>query len=266
MKSKIWLGLTFGVAAGVAASIEILSATNAVSSEGGATNHLTAGVAAFQFGTPGSAIRAGFTKITVKETYAAEKGYGFESAQGLLAFDRGGSEIVLPKDEYTARVYGAYRTTSDLTCALIEGITNNAFEVALPEGEYTVWVIASDAEWDPPLFEVWANGQKKLDVRVPRARFVFAEPFQARTAEGRLRIELKGPHGWLLNGLVIGKAGPELAEVIAKLERDVFFLTEPELGNWRKIKPQATNPPLEWTAAEQEKITWGGQAGRNSAT
>src|ERR1039457_2674903 len=74
-----------------------------------------------------------------------------------------------PKDEYTASVYGAYRTTSDLTCALIEGTTNNAFQVTLPDGEYTIWLIANDAEWDPPLFEVWANGEKKLDVRIPRA-------------------------------------------------------------------------------------------------
>jgi len=76
----------------------------------------------------------------------------------LLAYDRGGAEITQPKDEYTARDYGAYRTTSDLTCALIEGTTNNAFIVAMPDGEYTVWLIASDAEWDPPLFEVWATG------------------------------------------------------------------------------------------------------------
>ena len=173
-------------------------------------------VLAFSFGTPASVTRAGFTKVTVNDAFTPEKGYGFESTEGLLAFDRGGSEIERPKDEYTASVYGAYRTTSDLTCALIEGTSDNAFLVALPDGEYTVWLIASDAEWDPPLFEVWANGQKKLDVRIPRRAFVFMEPFQARATDGQLRIELKGPHGWILNGLVIGKEGPELAEVVAK--------------------------------------------------
>src|ERR1043165_601256 len=86
-------------------------------------------VARFVFGTPESVLRPGFVKVTVKDGFTAEKGYGFESTQGLEAFDRGGSEIVLPKDEYTASVYGAYRTTSDLTCALIEGTTNNAFEI-----------------------------------------------------------------------------------------------------------------------------------------
>lgn len=210
-------------------------------------------VVTFTFGTPTSVTRAGFTKVTVKDKFTPEKGLGFEATEGLLAFDRGGWEIVRPKDEYTASVYGAYRTTSDLTCALVEGTNDNAFLVALPEGDYTVWLVASDAECDPPLFEVWANGQMKLDVRIPRRAFVFMESFQARARDGQLRIELKGPHGWLLNGLVIGKEGPELAEAVAKLDRDIFFLTEPELAKWKEVKHTPVNPPLAWTTVESEK-------------
>ena len=95
-------------------------------------------VAKSQFGTATSAKRAGFTKVTTKEVFTPEKGYGFQSAEGLMVFDRGGSEIVLPKDEYTASVYGAFRTTSEITCALVEGTSDNAFVVAMPDGEYTV--------------------------------------------------------------------------------------------------------------------------------
>jgi len=153
-------------------------------------------VRTFAFGTPTSVMRDGFTKVTPNDAFTPEKGYGVQSTQELRAFDRGGSKIELPKDSYTASVYGAYRTTSDITCALVEGRGDNAFLVALPDGDYTVWVIASDAEWAPPLFEVWANGQKKLDVRIPRARFVFMEPFQARSGgttadriEGSARLD-----------------------------------------------------------------------------
>ncbi len=35
-------------------------------------------------------------------------------------------------------------------------------------------------------------------------------------AGGQLRIELRGPHGRILSGLVIGEDGPELAEWAAK--------------------------------------------------
>lgn len=234
--------------------VATLAGTGALGQDLPAAKEPSAGhVAMFQFGTPTSATRAGFTKVTTEDVFTADKGYGFHAAQGLAAFDRGGSAIVLPDDKYTASTYGAYRTTSDVTCAFIEGTSDNAFQVALPEGQYTVWLVASDAEWDPPLFEVWANGQKKLDVRTPRARFVFMESFQARATEGRLRIELRGPHGWILNGLVIGREGPALAQVVATLERDIFFLTEPELPNWHEVTSEPTNPPLDWSASEQEK-------------
>ncbi len=210
-------------------------------------------VARFQFGTADSVRHTGFVKVTTEEAFTPEKGYGFQSTQGLTAFDRGGSQIVSPKDEYTASVYGAYRTTSEITCALVEGIGDNSFVVSLPDGEYTIWFIACDPECDPPIFEVWANGEKKLDVRIPRRAFVFMEPFQARSVEGRLKIELKGSHGWILNGLVIGQDGHALAEVVNKTERHIFFLTEQELPNWHEVKSEPTNPPLDWSNSEQEK-------------
>ena len=218
-----------------------------------ATNLQGAKVVKFTFGTPTSVTRAGFVKVTVKDAFTPEKGYGFKSTQGLVAYDRGGSEITRPKDAYTASVYGAYRTTSDLTCALVEGTRDNAFVVALPDGEYTVWLIVGDPECDPPLFEVWANGHKKLDVRIPRRAFVFMEPFQALATDGRLRIEFKGPHGWILNGLVIGQEGPGLAEVINKVERDIFFLTEQELPNWHEVKSEPANPRLDWSTSEKQR-------------
>jgi hypothetical protein len=207
-------------------------------------------VARFAFGPPTSVTRGGFTKVPVKDTFALEKGFGFDSTAGLLAFDRGGSEITPPKDEHTASVYGAYRTTSDLTCALVEGTNDNAFVVALPEGDYTVWLVGSDAECDPPLFEVWANGQKKLDVRIPRRAFVFMESFRARASGGQLRLELKGPHGWILSGLVIGKEGRALAEALAAPDRDIFFLTGPGLPKWKEVKHTPANPALEWRKEE----------------
>jgi hypothetical protein len=252
MKTKAWWWLHLVVLAAGPAVGDDLPARSPSSGKAVA-DWPAAKVAKFSFGTPTSVTRSGFTKVTVADAFTPEKGFGFRSTQGLLAYDRGGSAIARPSDDYTASVYGAYRTTSDLTCALVEGPKDNAFVVVLPDGEYTVWLIASDADWDPPLFEVWANGEKKLDVRIPRRAFVCMEPFRARATEGRLSLELKGPHGWLLNGLVVGKEGPELAEVVATLDRDVFFLTGPELAKWKEVGHTPVNPPLNWTADERAK-------------
>jgi hypothetical protein len=247
------LFLCIGLAACAAWAAEKQSVAAETAGSGVATHLRDAKVVKFAFGTPASVTRSGFVKVTVDDVFTPDKGYGFESAEGLAAYDRGGSEIVRPKDEYTASVYGAYRTTSDLTCALIEGQASNAFLVSLPDGEYTVWLIASDAEWAPPLFEVAADGGKKLDVRIPRARFVFMEPFRARAADGQLRIELKGQYGWILSGLVIGKEGPELAETVERLERDIFFLTDQELPNWKEAGYVSVNPPPALTPQERQR-------------
>ena len=245
--------MLIGLVACAISAAERQPTTNEKSPVSFVSNQLGNPVARFCFGTPTSVTRAGFTKVTTEDVFTPEKGYGFQSAQGLQAFDRGGSKTELPEDSYTASVYGAYRTTSDITCALIEGDSDNAFLVALPDGEYTVLLIAGDAEEDPPLFEVWADGQKKLDVRIPRRAFVFMEPFQAHAAGGQLQIDLKGLRGWILSGLVVGKAGAELAEAIRALERDIFFVTEPELPHWKERKSDSTNPPLVLTPEEQER-------------
>ncbi len=47
--------------------------------------------------------------------------------------------------------------------------------------------------------------------------------------------------------------GPGLAEVISKVERDMFFLTEQELPNWHEVESEPVNPPLAWTASERQK-------------
>ena len=44
----------------------------------------------------------GFTKVTVADKFTPEKGYGFESTEGLEAADRGGSKVQAPKDAYSA--------------------------------------------------------------------------------------------------------------------------------------------------------------------
>ena len=210
-------------------------------------------VACFAFGSPTSVTRAGFVKVTPTDAFSAEKGYGFEATEALLASDRGGSAVKLPEDEYTAGAYGAFRTTSALTCAFVEGRSDNAFVVTLPDGQYTVWIVACDPAEDPPLFEVWANGDKRLDVRIPRRAYVFMEPFEARATSGQLRIELRGPHGWLVNGLIIGQAGPELEAVVAKAEQDIFFLLDEELPNWKEEPSPPSNPPLGFTSTEKQR-------------
>ncbi|MBN1669900.1 MAG: hypothetical protein JXR37_02630 [Kiritimatiellae bacterium] len=203
----------------------------------------SAEVLKFDFGTSESIVRPGFTKVTPHDAFGGGKGYGFESIDGLLAFDRGGAEKKETK-------YGAERQATDLTADLIEGPTENSFHVALPDGPYTVWLIAGDPHWAPPLFDVWANGVEKLEVRLPRRKFVCMEPFEACAERGKLSLAFKGRHGWTVNGLVIGTPGEELKRVAADLERDIFFVLGSDLAHWRETPFVSKNPPLKLAPEE----------------
>ena len=100
--------LCIGLAACVAWAAEQQSAATESTQSNVAANLDGAKVIKYTFGTQSSVTPTGFVKVTVNDVFTSEKGYGFRSTEGLSAYDRGGSEIVLSKDEYTASVYGAY--------------------------------------------------------------------------------------------------------------------------------------------------------------
>ena len=181
---------------------------------------------AFDFGTPDSPTREGFTKVTKADTYAPGRVCGFESADGLLDVDRSGSYWPEKKrhatNAYLAQTYGEYRVTSYTTCDFVEGTQDNAFLLSLPDGEYEVWAVVTDPAEAPPFFEIRANGQTKHNVRLARRGFIFMQPFEARAEGGVLRLELKGPHGWLLSALVVGTPGEAVARTVSESTRSQF--------------------------------------------
>ncbi|MBN1676151.1 MAG: hypothetical protein JXR37_34220 [Kiritimatiellae bacterium] len=204
-------------------------------------------VLVYDFGTEQSVTYPGSTKVTPKDVFSAERGYGFDSADGLQAFDRGGWK----KEAKKGSRRGPQRSTSRMTADLIEGVRENAFSAAMPDGDYTVWLIACDASWTPPLFDVHSAGRKQLDVRIPRNLFVYMEPFETRAAGGRLRVEFKGAHGWIASGLVIGKPGRDLDKVVAALEQESFFETPEDAGKWKEVPHKPRHEPPVLTAAER---------------
>ena len=102
MRVKTWLWLHAVALAAGAMSFDGLAAAE-LSAEQAADTRPAADVARFSFGPPTSVTRVGFTKVTDGDAFTPGKAFGFESTQGLLAYDRGGAEITQPKDEYTAR-------------------------------------------------------------------------------------------------------------------------------------------------------------------
>ncbi|MBT4814420.1 MAG: hypothetical protein HON70_01910, partial [Lentisphaerae bacterium] len=218
---------------------------------------LSAAEWAFDFGTPGSRTRDGFTKVTKAQLYSRERGHGFESSEGLTGVDRSGNypwkKGLHSSDARRRRVYGAYRVSSYSTCDFVEGRRDNAFLLNVPDGEYEVWAVVADPAHAPPFFELRANRETKHSVRMGRHGFVFVEPFRVRAEDGVLRVDLTGPHGWLLNALVVGTPGPGLQAITGDLERDIFFSYPEHLKDWVKLKQESIHPPPELTPAEEAR-------------
>ena len=211
---------------------------------------LTADEWAFDFGTPDSKTRPGFTKVGKGQVFNLDRGYGFESVDGLTAVDRGQVYWCEKKrpaaGKYQSRARRAYRATSYSTCDFVEGTKNNAFLLKAPDREYEVWAVVADPAQAPPFFEIRANGETKHCVRSGRRGFVSMEPFRARAEGGTIRIELAGASGWLLNALVVGTPGEKLSQIVSEMERDIFFDYPQYLKDWRAIaqKPQHPRPEL----------------------
>ncbi len=209
---------------------------------------------AFDFGTPASPTREGFTKVTKADVFSPAAGHGFESAEGLIEVDRSGSywpeKQPHPTDADRAKKYGDYRISSFTTCDLVEGTQDNAFILGAPDGEYEVWAVVSDPAEAPPHFQISANGEAKHAVRVARRGFVFIEPFKALAEGSELRIELTGPHGWILSALVVGKPGADLDKLTSDMERDIFFEYGDRVDDWKQLPQEPRNPAPELTAEE----------------
>ena len=143
----------------------------------------------FSFGTPISVTRAGFTKVTAKDAFTAEKAYGFESTQGRLPFDRGGSLIERPKDEYAASVYGAYRTTWSVTSSASTG----QIQVALLAGERVIVEQTRNAETGP-LRGTFDSG--KLQPGIYTVRATIGSPQSPQQTAQRQIILCPDPFAW----------------------------------------------------------------------
>ncbi len=206
-------------------------------------------VVSYDFGTEKSSVQNGFSRITAQTLYETGKSAGFRHNNQLKSLYRGGEKRT--PGEFAWKNAGSYRRTTDVTCDFVEGSENNTFSTDIENGVYTVLVVASDRDWAPPFFEVWANGVKKLDVKLPRRRFVFFETFQVDVKKNRLDIVFKGKHGWLVNAIVIGK-GKEMERAVADLEKNIFMFPDEDAQLWHKTEKTVNKDIFKFTNKEKE--------------
>ncbi|WP_412964776.1 fibronectin type III domain-containing protein [Metabacillus niabensis] len=136
----------------------------------------------FDFGTEDSAVMEGYTKVTPASVYSAEKKYGFVDTTKVTATDRG--------------------TTDPLKSDFVT-TTETPFQVDLPNGDYTVKVVAGDESENTVIGVKAENIQKVQDTTINAGEYA-ERSFDIALVDGQLTIELTGTVP-KLNGIIIEK-------------------------------------------------------------
>lgn len=134
----------------------------------------------FDFGTSSSAVKDGYSKVSEESSYSEEIGYGFQDPSKVVSGDNG--------------------TTDALQSDFIS-TKETSFNVDLPNGDYTVSVIAGDSKEATNIGVKAETIQKVQDTPVAAGEFI-DRSFSIALVDGQLNVELTGSNP-KINGLII---------------------------------------------------------------
>jgi hypothetical protein len=211
----------------------------------------------FDFGTPKSELRAGFTRVTRKTAYDAKQGYGWRTTAGLKEHyqtythewkdnpSRGRAE---PPPIYA----------NEVTCDAVMGKEPNAFQVDMPAGRYRVWLLCGLSSGSPRDFHWFtiAAGTQRSEVKIPGPYIFEKRVFDVQLAGGPLAIEFQPKTDWMVAGMAVYPAAEESrvrGEVLDALEQEIYFLPPDVAAKWKETKHVDDRPLPEFTAADRKR-------------
>lgn len=167
----------------------------------------------FDFGSSSSAVEDGFDKVSPGSAYTEERGYGFQDSSKAEATDQGTSDA-LKSDSIMAK--------------------ETSFLVDLPNGDYSVTVIAGDAKESTNVGVVAETIQKVQDTNVSSGQFI-ERTFSIALVDGQLTFEFTGTTP-KINGLII----TQLAERVPGETPTVYIAGDSTVQTYDEYwKPEA---------------------------
>ncbi|WP_074433086.1 rhamnogalacturonan lyase family protein [Neobacillus dielmonensis] len=142
----------------------------------------------FDFGTPTSPVKDSYTKVSSETAYSAETGYGFADISKVTSIDR---------------------NTADPLKSDFISTTETSFNVDLPYGDYSVTVIAGDANETANIGVKAENIQKIQNTDIVKGEFI-ERTFEISLVDGQLNFEFTGTSP-KVNGIIIEKLPARLA-------------------------------------------------------
>ncbi|MBI4026337.1 MAG: hypothetical protein HY360_15235 [Verrucomicrobia bacterium] len=210
--------------------------------------------AAFDFGGLMSPVREGYRQVTPATLYRHERGFGFESVQGLssgveFGKDWGISGNALSDDFIFVKLNAAKEA-------------DHAFRVDAPNGDYFVRLLISSG----PHFEISVNDGKPFAIRCPQPYNVIAPiTLRGKVTDGVLRVRFKSlPQtssfylGWICHSLVVYPAADRLKAITqADLDEAQIFLAKSRTSKPWTARMSIAEPPAKPLAPDTDETTRG---------
>jgi len=214
----------------------------------------------FDMGTAESKVYDGATRVTAADLYSEEKGFGWQSADGLSEQARAYEEMGDRRGSPAPPVMWTNAITEDC----IVGDSANSFLVDVPEGEYRVYLLCGTSDqaryeyWDFAVFAHSAGQQGDIHqfVRMEGGWQHRPVRMDAVGNGGHLTIDFTPRSRWVVSCILVysvDEAERVEREIIEPLEEWVFFLPPEQQENWQFDPPPEPEPMPELSAADRER-------------
>jgi len=206
-------------------------------------------VVRIDFGTPESPVKQGHLGVSPDTTFGEGVKVGWLSAGDLTAVDRPIPRVPFPPVIYT----NEWRQDS------VQGRKTATLRVAVPEGDYRVWIMAGPG--GGARSQVWditvQNKASSVGATYYTENSCRSMTMDAVSDEnGHLDLTVSTRSKWALNAMVIGSVDewPMVRDgEVAKMEQEAFLLPDDVLKNWKHTPHVDNTPPPEYTATEKKR-------------
>jgi hypothetical protein len=212
---------------------------------------------AFDFGPAGSPVRDGFAAVSATAAFDAARGWGWRMTAGLREVTRP-AERAWTKTPYLGREVPPAVYLNDLNQDLVAGEGPAEFVIALPAGDYSLWLLAGCAAGFQPMVNDFSVNAGAGDVRISLVQpHIFESRFvPAKAGPEGLVVRFAPETGFVINALAVfaaADAARARLEFAGPLEQEVFLLPPDLWSQWRLV-PRGPEKPVEPpSAAETER-------------
>jgi len=196
----------------------------------------------YDMGAEDSALMQGFQRVTEEDVYSAQRGFGWDKAEGLRTYVAAYKDPIENKSAGRTDPPPIY--TNALTEDCIVGERPRAFRVRAPQGDLRVYVLCGTSyNLRNQYFDFTVGvGGEQTRVRFEGGYQFRNRRFAVRAAGDTLTIALDPRSKWVINAVMVwtGADDERMKEMIEGLHEQMYGLPREVMAKWKEDPPPLT--------------------------